>query len=116
MCDREIQAHVEEPFWYIYVAYASPAENAKCEFDWSRHRLFDKFAAEMLFSLCADTKEATVTKVRPAAIPGFKSSLISADGFKSEKEKGPVSTQHPGTSERSDICIEDSWRTNHEVC
>lgn len=59
---REIQAHVAEPFWYIYAEYCAP-DGTSCKFDWNRGRLFDYFFSTILLELCSENTTATVTKV-----------------------------------------------------
>jgi hypothetical protein len=75
---REIQSHVSEPFWYIFVSYRPPAEaggagggqqqqqqQASCEFKWARDRLFDQDVATLLYEAVAEEPiTATVVQVR----------------------------------------------------
>ena len=62
---REVQAHIQEPFWSISVAYRAAGET--CDFGWDRHRLFDRAAAVVLHEMCLEANLATVTKVRAPA-------------------------------------------------
>ncbi|GAB4819974.1 hypothetical protein N2152v2_007020 [Parachlorella kessleri] len=57
----EVQAHIQEPFWSITVAYRASGES--CDFSWDRHRMFDRAAAVVLHELCLESNLATVTKV-----------------------------------------------------
>ncbi|EIE27522.1 prokaryotic type I DNA topoisomerase [Coccomyxa subellipsoidea C-169] len=58
----EIQAHVAEPFWYIYAMYRAP-EGQSCTLHWQRDRLYDHVIATILYETCVDAPLATVTKV-----------------------------------------------------
>ncbi|PSC67305.1 DNA topoisomerase 3-alpha [Micractinium conductrix] len=61
----EIQAHVSEPFWYIYVSHRQ--DGKLCEFKWHRTRLYDQASAALLHELCAEAPTATVTAVEGAS-------------------------------------------------
>ncbi len=64
---REIQAHVAEPFWYIYAMYRAP-EGQSCTLHWQRDRLYDHVIATILYETCVDAPLATVTKVSSSAL------------------------------------------------
>ena len=66
---------MEEPFWTIFASYKVPSEKAYCEFEWTRHRLFDKFVADLVFTFCAEKSEATVTKVCTICAVSFSKCL-----------------------------------------
>lgn len=58
---REIQAHVPEDFWHIQVTHTGD-DRKRCEFSWDRGRLFDHTAATLLYEMCVEEPQATVTK------------------------------------------------------
>ena len=49
----EIYAHIPEEFWFIHVVYRNDSMRSICEFTWERKRIFDRYAAEMLFEPCS---------------------------------------------------------------
>lgn len=57
----KVKAFVPEPFWYIHVLFER--DDAKVEFKWKRHRLFDYHAAFVLHEMCTDDPQATVKEV-----------------------------------------------------
>ena len=59
---REIQAHIPEDFWHIQVTYTGD-DLKRCDFSWDRGRLFDHTAATLLFEICVEEPQATVSKV-----------------------------------------------------
>ncbi|KAL3140647.1 hypothetical protein ABBQ32_005213 [Trebouxia sp. C0010 RCD-2024] len=59
----EIQAHVPEDFWHIQVTHTGD-DRKRCEFSWDRGRLFDHTAATLLYEMCVEEPQATVTKVQ----------------------------------------------------
>lgn len=64
----EIQSHVHENFWTIYVQYAE--ENGpsagKARFNWERGNLFDRAVAAMYHNMCIAQPEATVVDIAGA--------------------------------------------------
>ena len=60
MC-RERKAHVPEPFWRIVLKHGHAGKLT--EFHWARGRLFDYHIAAVLFEMCLQDPQATVTKV-----------------------------------------------------
>jgi hypothetical protein len=96
---REIQSHVSEPFWYIFVSYRPPAEagapggaqqqqqqqqqQASCEFKWARDRLFDQDVATLLYEAVAEEPiTATVMQVgHPSGSPrSIQLTLVASTG------------------------------------
>ena len=67
---REIQSHVAERFWYIYMSYQAPAASGgeRCLFEWRRGRLFDHVAATVLYEVCCEDPIATILRVRRSAL------------------------------------------------
>jgi DNA topoisomerase III len=66
----EVEGFVPENFWKIVVRYEGEAPSASgaqqkltCEFLWSRNRLFDQYVCGLLYQLCLDKPQATVTLV-----------------------------------------------------
>lgn len=60
---RERKAHVPEPFWKIIMKHREAGKIT--EFVWARNRLFDHQVATILFDMCIEAGQATVTKARP---------------------------------------------------
>lgn len=58
---RERKAHVPEPFWKIVMKHGHASKLT--EFHWARGRLFDHHVAAMLYEMCLQEPQATVTKV-----------------------------------------------------
>ena len=58
---REIQAHIPEDFWHIQVTHTGD-DHKRCDFSWDRGRLFDHTAATLLYEMCVEEPQATVTK------------------------------------------------------
>jgi hypothetical protein len=98
LCCREIQSHVSEPFWYIFVNYRPAADAAgapggggqqqqqqqpSCEFKWARDRLFDQDVATMLYEAVAEEPiTATVMQVgHPSGSPrSIQLTLVASTG------------------------------------
>jgi DNA topoisomerase-3 len=64
---ERLQNFVAETFWYIDMRLERERQEVK--FTWKRHRLFDEYAAFLLYEMCVVAPEATVTSVqtRPAS-------------------------------------------------
>ena len=60
---REIQAHIPEDFWHIQVTHTGD-DHKRCDFSWDRGRLFDHTAATLMYEMCVEEPQATVTKAR----------------------------------------------------
>lgn len=58
---REIQAHISEDFWHIQVTHTG-SDHKRCDFGWDRGRLFDHTAATLLYEMCVEEPQATVSK------------------------------------------------------
>jgi DNA topoisomerase-3 len=58
---HKVQNFVSEPFWYIHVMLER--DDFKVEFKWKRNRLFDQQAAVVVYEVCLQNPEATVTAV-----------------------------------------------------
>lgn len=56
---ERVQAFVSEPFWSIHVAIER--EGSSTSFNWERGRLFDRAIVDILYTLCMNNPEATVT-------------------------------------------------------
>ena len=70
-CAREIQAHIAEDFWHIQVTHTGD-DHKRCDFSWERGRLFDHTAATVLYEMCVEEPQATVTKASttpPCCVP-----------------------------------------------
>ena len=50
--------------WYGMVWFRCAVWHTQALFKWSRGRLFDRLSCYVLYELCANTPEATVTSVR----------------------------------------------------
>ena len=61
------------------------SEKAYCEFEWTRHRLFDKFVADLVFTFCAEKSEATVTKVCIVCVRRVFVTVFQVDGRERRK-------------------------------
>ncbi|KAK4186562.1 putative DNA topoisomerase 3 [Podospora australis] len=57
-----VKNFVPEPFWLIKVMHER--DGMKVNFNWARHRLFDRAAVVTLYERCLRAKEAKVTKVQ----------------------------------------------------
>ncbi|GAB1320611.1 DNA topoisomerase [Madurella fahalii] len=57
-----VKNFVPEPFWGIKVTHER--DDVKVNFNWSRHRLFDRMAVVILYERCLSAKTAKVTKVQ----------------------------------------------------
>ncbi|KAL2022325.1 hypothetical protein VTK56DRAFT_5723 [Thermocarpiscus australiensis] len=57
-----VKNFVPEPFWGIKVMHER--EGIKVNFNWSRHRLFDRMSVVILYERCLAAKTAKVTKVQ----------------------------------------------------
>ena len=58
---REIQAHISEPFWHIFVSYKA-RDGSACDFQWDRGHLFDYGVAMVMYEGCVESPMALVTK------------------------------------------------------
>lgn len=65
-----VKNFVPEPFWGIKVMHER--DGIKVNFNWSRHRLFDRMAVVILYERCLLAKTATVTKVQEKATKKWK--------------------------------------------
>ncbi|KXX73979.1 DNA topoisomerase 3 [Madurella mycetomatis] len=57
-----VKNFVPEPFWGIKVMHER--DDIKVNFNWSRHRLFDRMAVVIIYERCLSAKTAKVTKVQ----------------------------------------------------
>ncbi|KAG7290478.1 hypothetical protein NEMBOFW57_000480 [Staphylotrichum longicolle] len=57
-----VKNFVPEPFWGIKVMHER--DGIKVNFNWSRHRLFDRMSVVILYERCLTAKTAKVTKVQ----------------------------------------------------
>ncbi|OWA53865.1 DNA topoisomerase 3-alpha [Hypsibius exemplaris] len=59
---KEISRFIREDFWKIKVTHEfKKPEKARVEFHWQRVRLFDQLCCEVIFDICKERPEATVT-------------------------------------------------------
>jgi DNA topoisomerase-3 len=64
VCDQyfRVQNFVPEQFWYIHVALERDGHNV--QFKWNRGHVFDFEMTFVLYELCVENPEATVTQVK----------------------------------------------------
>ncbi|KAL2271743.1 hypothetical protein VTJ83DRAFT_1114 [Remersonia thermophila] len=65
-----VKNFVPEPFWSIKVMHER--DGIKVNFNWARHRLFDRMMAVVLYERCLVARTATVTKVSEKPTRKFK--------------------------------------------